>query len=40
MNDALTIVNKTAPVMPVAQFKSLDHAKACAELFAEADVET
>ncbi|MEX1667512.1 bifunctional 4-hydroxy-2-oxoglutarate aldolase/2-dehydro-3-deoxy-phosphogluconate aldolase [Zhongshania guokunii] len=38
MNDALTIVNKTAPVMPVAQFKSLDHAKACAELFAEAGV--
>jgi len=38
MNNALTIVKKTAPVMPVAQFKSLDHAKACAELFAEAGV--
>ncbi len=38
MNDALTLVKKTAPVMPVAQFKSLDHARACAELFAEAGV--
>jgi 2-dehydro-3-deoxyphosphogluconate aldolase/(4S)-4-hydroxy-2-oxoglutarate aldolase len=38
MHDALTVVKKTAPVMPVAQFTSLDHAKACAELFAEAAV--
>ncbi len=38
MRDALTVVKKAAPVMPVGQFKSLDHAKACAELFAEAGV--
>ncbi len=38
MHDALTVVKKTAPVMPVAQFTSLDHAKACAELFVEAAV--
>jgi 2-dehydro-3-deoxyphosphogluconate aldolase/(4S)-4-hydroxy-2-oxoglutarate aldolase len=38
MHDALTVVTKAAPVMPVAQFTSLEHAKACAELFAEAGV--
>ena len=38
MRDALAVVKKSAPVMPVAQFKSLDHARACAELFAEAKV--
>ena len=38
MNDALTVLKKAAPVMPVAAFQSMDHARACAELFAEAKV--
>jgi 2-dehydro-3-deoxyphosphogluconate aldolase/(4S)-4-hydroxy-2-oxoglutarate aldolase len=38
MNDALTVLKKAAPVMPVAHFQSMDHARACAELFAEAGV--
>jgi len=38
MKDAKTVLASAAPVMPVAQFESLDHAKACAELFAEAGV--
>ena len=38
MKDALTVLQTAAPVMPVAQFSSLDHARACAELFAEAGV--
>lgn len=40
MNDALRILQRAAPVMPVAHFHSLDHAQACAELFAEAKVPT
>lgn len=38
MKDANTVLASAAPVMPVAQFESIDHAKACAELFAEAGV--
>jgi 2-dehydro-3-deoxyphosphogluconate aldolase/(4S)-4-hydroxy-2-oxoglutarate aldolase len=40
MNDALRILQRAAPVMPVAHFQSLDHAQACAELFDEAKVPT
>ena len=40
MNDTLRILQRAAPVMPVAHFQSLDHAQACAELFAEAKVPT
>lgn len=38
IKDASTVLASAAPVMPVAQFESVDHAKACAELFAEAGV--
>ena len=40
MNDALRILHRAAPVMPVAHFQNLAHAQACAELFAEAKVPT
>lgn len=33
-----TLLAKSAPVMPVANFQSASHAQACAELFAEAGV--
>lgn len=38
MKDALSVLKQSAPVMPVAAFKSMDHAAACADLFAEAGV--
>lgn len=38
MKDALSVLKQAAPVMPVAAFRNLDHARACAELFAEASV--
>lgn len=40
MNDALRMLQRAAPVMPVAHFNSIEHAQACAELFAEAKVPT
>jgi 2-dehydro-3-deoxyphosphogluconate aldolase / (4S)-4-hydroxy-2-oxoglutarate aldolase len=38
MSDTLRILQRAAPVMPVAHFRSLAHAQSCAELFAEAKV--
>lgn len=36
--NALTVLTRSYPVLPVAQFASDDHARACAELFNEAGV--
>lgn len=36
--NTLTVLTRSYPVLPVAQFASDDHARACAELFCEAGV--
>lgn len=38
MSDALRILQGAAPVMAVANFSSMGHAQACAELFSEAKI--